>query len=856
MKIRFDATKPARTAFALILLLGLGACQESVEVRQEAPRQESDRPYRGTVRDDQVQRYMNEVWSKLRGNDRCGACHVPGGSAPTPFVHPTDVNAAHDEALKIVDTETPENSLMVTKVAGGHQCWLGASEGEACAAQLVVYLRNWLYPTDTLVREEVDLKAPPMRQPDTSAIAFPATSDAFRATVWPELVRYCADCHADNAAIPQAPFFAQPDVADIDEAYEAAKPKIDLNNPANSRIVVRLRDEFHNCWSDCASDAADLERVVDALARSAALEAAPSIDLDTVPNSMAVHIFDGVVASGGGRYDKNVVALYKFDDGEGDTLIDDSSGVGAAADLRLYGTEGIDYRWLGGWGIEFLTPRGRAQADPLASAKLYDAITAAGEYSVEAWLIPGNVTQGADAPSAIVSYSDGTDNQRNFGLRQRLYNYDFLARSSASDGNGEPMLSSADADEVAATTLQHVVATFDPVEGKRLYVNGDLVASQSAGGANLGDWDDSFTLILGNEAHGNSPWAGSIRFLAIHSRALTPEQVNQNFDAGVGERYYLLFNIDDELAASGLALQEAYILLEVTRFDTYSYLVNRPTFISLDEAFDPATDLPAGGLRIAGLRIGLNGKEPEIGQPYVNLDVQVSAGEYGPRGQRLSEIGAIIALENGPERDQFFLTFEHLNGLEDSRVPGSWDQTFPPFSGTAAADIGLRTFDEINATMARLTGVNPTLDAIGGPDGTYTLVRQQLPASVNLGGFVSAHQVGVAQLAIEYCHQMVEDDALRTALFPAFDFGADARAVSTAQWQAGVIDPLIDRFVGDNLTSQPDRAALRDVLGNLIHSSPDGLALCGGASCEADRTRTVVKASCAALLGSAVTLVQ
>ena len=58
----------------------------------------------------------------------------------------------------------------------------------------------------------------------------------------------CAD-----AGTPQSPFFAS---ADVDEAYAAARSKIDLDNPANSRLVVRLRDESHNCWTtSCAANA-------------------------------------------------------------------------------------------------------------------------------------------------------------------------------------------------------------------------------------------------------------------------------------------------------------------------------------------------------------------------------------------------------------------------------------------------------------------------------------------------------------------------------------------------------------------------------------------------------------------------
>ena len=86
--------------------------------------------------------------------------------------------------------------------------------------------------------------------------------------------------------------------------------------------------------------------------------------------------------------------------------------------------------------------------------------------------------------------------------------------------------------------------TYDPVDGRRIYVNGiDTRDADPAAGGTLGDWDDTFALVLGNEPSGDRQWQGVLRMAAIHNRALTPTQVQQNFDAGVGEKFYLLFNV-------------------------------------------------------------------------------------------------------------------------------------------------------------------------------------------------------------------------------------------------------------------------------------------------------------------------
>ena len=86
--------------------------------------------------------------------------------------------------------------------------------------------------------------------------------------------------------------------------------------------------------------------------------------------------------------------------------------------------------------------------------------------------------------------------------------------------------------------------TYSPVEGRRIYVNGVYTGDADAqGGGSLADWDDTFALVLGNETSTNRQWEGVLRMVAIHNRALTPTQIQQNFEAGVGEKYFMLFSV-------------------------------------------------------------------------------------------------------------------------------------------------------------------------------------------------------------------------------------------------------------------------------------------------------------------------
>jgi len=590
-----------------------------------------------------------------------------------------------------------------------------------------------------------------------------------------------------------------------------------------SRLVVRLRNEFHNCWSDCAANAATMEAAITDLASQA-----PVTQLDaSLVLSKALKLTDGTVASGGNRYLGNVIGLWEFKTGSGSVAYD-TSGVEPAMNLNLSG----DVTWVGGWGIKVNS--GKAQGSTTASKKLHDLIKSTGEYTIEAWVAPGNVAQ---EDARIVSYSGGTAT-RNFTLGQTLYTYDFMARSSSTDSNGEPRLTTNADDEDAQATLQHVVATYDPVNGRRLYVNGvDTGDVDPVAGGTLDDWDDTFAFVLGNEVSGDRQFQGVIKLVAVYNRVLTPAQIAQNFQAGVGQKFYLLFSV-----AHLVNVPQSYILFEVSQLDDYGYLFDKPTFISLDPNATPGT------IPIKGIRIGVNGAEASVGQAYRTLDTSITDSNYGPGGQQLSTIGTVIALEKGPEFDEFFLTFDVLGTHTDVRTdpvplaPGDPPEVQRP------ADIGLRTFDKINATMSALTGVSSTTPAVAS---TYATVKQSLPTIESIDTFVSAHPVAIAQLSIQYCDALVNDTTKRATYFPGFNFAGSPAVAFDAAGRTIVLDALVGHMMSQNVGTEPDVADVRGEIDSLITK----LTACGG-SCPAGRTATVVKASCASLLGSAVTLIE
>jgi uncharacterized membrane protein len=281
-------------------------------------------------------------------------------------------------------------------------------------------------------------------------------------------------------------------------------------------------------------------------------------------------------------------------------------------------------------------------------------------------------------------------------------------------------------------------------------------------------------------------------------------------------------------------------MFEVTQYDSYAYLFNKPTFISLDPNAQP------GSIQIKGMRIGINGAEAKVGQAYIPLDVTISNANYkAGTGQLLSSVGTIVALEKGPNSDLFFLTFEQIGSHSHAYTDNTAVSVAAAVDKALVSDVGYRLFEELDATMSKLTGVprtNATVKA------TYNLVKQQLPTVETMEGFLSAHQIGIAQLGSSYCSALVGDVTLRAAFFPGFNFGT--ATLGNATERNLIINPLVAKTISTGLITQPASANVSTELNNLMDD------LCPGGTCAPSRTPIVVKAACTAVMASGVTTIQ
>lgn len=783
---------------------------------------------------DDITVFQVEVWNNLTRDDRCGSCHSEDGGQEPLFMRRDNINLAYQATLPLVDKAAPVLSRLVERVANGHNAW------DASAADIIQNLIQRWATASGAAQTEVVLTAPPVQTVGATR-RFPADSSLYAATIWP-LVRdaggaNCMSCHAEDTAERQQPYFAS---RNQDTAYRAARTLIDLNDGSASRFIQRMRED-HNTWSDPAGSLdpraysiQEMTRVVNAFVGDIEPEAVdPALvvsDATSLPN--------GVVASAGGRIESDVIALYQFKQGAGSVAFD-TSGVDPSLNLNL----GAGVEWVGSWGIS-IADNGKAQGDTTSSKKLNDLIRLTGEYSIETWVIPANVTQ---EEKRIVTYSGGTET-RNFALNQTIYDYDFLARSENTDADGQPLLNTPSAEEILQSTLQHVVATFDPTEGRKIYVNGELSAQDNDASlvGSIANWNDTFVLAVGNEVDNANGWNGTVRLLAIHNRVLEPEQVIANFDAGVGQKYFLLFGVSELVG-----MPEAYVVFSVEVYDNYSYLFASPFFISLD-----SDAVPSGDINIRGMRIGINGKESAVSQAFANIDVTINAENYNAAtGVPLSTnpTGTLIALEDGQESDLFFLSFDAVGDRVFER-PGDPDGIpSAPVAAATQPDIGVRLFDEIFQNMSAIT----TVPAATIYDYYLSEIRRSLPGASSADGFLASQQAAVTQLSLAYCTELISNTSLRGAYFG--DFGT----LSTAAERNALIDPLLAKMlISDDggLTAHPDADSIRLRLDNDVSTPGNGVTgppevfpgllqrMSGDATTKATAVCTSVLASAAMLM--------
>lgn len=222
---------------------------------------------------------------------------------------------------------------------------------------------------------------------------------------------------------------------------------------------------------------------------------------------------------GAERTRSGLVALYDYN--APGAVVRDISGAGDAVNLRITDTNAVR------WHASALEVRGKTLIrSDRAATRISDAVRVSGRFTVEAWVQPATTT--ATGPARIVTLSPNSS-QRNFTLGQDGARFEVRMRTTQVSDNGVPAtLSPANS---LTTNLTHVVYTRDRSGRTRIYLNGKLSVEQTVPGVTA-NFDGSYRLALANELSNDRPWQGTYHLVAVYSRDLLPEEVEQHFQAG------------------------------------------------------------------------------------------------------------------------------------------------------------------------------------------------------------------------------------------------------------------------------------------------------------------------------------
>lgn len=232
-----------------------------------------------------------------------------------------------------------------------------------------------------------------------------------------------------------------------------------------------------------------------------------------------------VSVSAGQRVESGLVALYEFEEGTGN-VVNDSSGVAPPLNLTIDDVGAV--AWVSGGLIinsETVISSATAATKIISAAKLSNEIT------VEAWVQTSDLSQ--NGPARIVSIS-GSSVSRNLTMGQGVYNsggdrIETRLRSTSTSNNGTPATTTPVGSIDMA--LVQIVYTRDAAGSARLLIDGVEQGSRLVGGT-LSSWSDAQKLMLANEKGGGRKWLGEYQLLAFYDRALSDEEIDQNFIAG------------------------------------------------------------------------------------------------------------------------------------------------------------------------------------------------------------------------------------------------------------------------------------------------------------------------------------
>ena len=238
---------------ALAASVGLSACSgggaPTTATAATAPTSAADTYTGPAPATADVQAFAVNFWANVRVQNRCGQCHNATSPAQMPnFARSDNVNLAYAQANTVVNLASPATSLIVTKVSGGHNCWL--ADPSACGQILTTWISNWAGATGASSATQVQLVAPPVQTVGQSLV-FPADGNEYASTIYKLTSQYCVRCHSStaSAATMQSPYFADPTL------YPALHQSPPTRPPYRKIDLTGCTPSHPSCSRQCAGPA-------------------------------------------------------------------------------------------------------------------------------------------------------------------------------------------------------------------------------------------------------------------------------------------------------------------------------------------------------------------------------------------------------------------------------------------------------------------------------------------------------------------------------------------------------------------------------------------------------------------------
>lgn len=245
---------------------------------------------------------------------------------------------------------------------------------------------------------------------------------------------------------------------------------------------------------------------------------------DGVNTSPAFHLSLPVFNASVGRDDSHALVLYRFTEGNGD-VVHDESKIAPAADLLLP-TEPNSSEWIPGQGLKM---HGQSALISKDTVDKLQAIARARACTLEFWVSTDTLFPPTGWTGSLLDWQSTTSAVPNVSVGQNRENFVVNTRSTGNSLDGNVAFLPG-----FRTGLRHLVVTWDG-SMTRTYLDGTQIGKREMPWGS-DQWVAAAKLYLGNYPDRQRAYLGTFYLVAIHDRCFTDAEVKRNYDAGPSAR--------------------------------------------------------------------------------------------------------------------------------------------------------------------------------------------------------------------------------------------------------------------------------------------------------------------------------